>query len=82
VKARIHTVGGLSAHAGQTGLMDWYGAFRDRPPVYLVHGEERARVALAKRLHEAFGVEAARPRVGDVIGLDRAGARGRAARIR
>ena len=70
VKARIHTVGGLSAHAGQTGLCNWYGAFGGRPPVYLVHGEERARRELAKRLGERFGAEVHRPRIGDVIALD------------
>lgn len=73
VKAKIHTVGGLSAHAGQTGLLNWYGGFRDRPPVYLVHGEERARVAFAARLQEAFGVEARRPRLGEALALDGAG---------
>ncbi len=69
VKARIHTVGGLSAHAGRTGLLRWYGAFRNRPPVWLVHGEEPARAALAKKLANRFGAKARRPRVGDVIDL-------------
>ena len=27
VNAKVHTVGGLSAHADQHGLMDWYGGF-------------------------------------------------------
>lgn len=81
VKARIHTVGGLSAHAGQTGLLDWYGAFRGRPPVYLVHGEERARTAFAKRLKERFDVDAHRPRIGDVIGLDGTATKRRAAAV-
>ncbi|HZL95977.1 MAG TPA: MBL fold metallo-hydrolase, partial [Vicinamibacterales bacterium] len=39
VAARIHTVGGLSAHADQAGLLEWYGAFEGAPPVCLVHGE-------------------------------------------
>jgi metallo-beta-lactamase family protein len=69
VKARIHTVGGLSAHAGQSGLLNWYGAFAARPPVWLVHGEQRARVALAKRLQDTSGVDAHIPRIGDAIDL-------------
>jgi len=32
VQAQIHTVGGLSAHADQQGIMDWYANFKDRPP--------------------------------------------------
>jgi len=50
VEAKIHTVGGLSAHADQGGLMEWYGRFRDRPPVVLVHGEPEAGEALYAEL--------------------------------
>lgn len=40
VRARIHTIGGLSAHADQDGLLRWLRAF-PRPPAqtFLVHGE-------------------------------------------
>jgi len=57
VGARIHTVGGLSAHAGQSGLLEWYRNFAQRPPVVLVHGEPEPMRALAQRL------EASRSRV-------------------
>jgi len=66
VNARIHTVGGLSAHADQAGLLDWYGNFTARPPVYLVHGEEKARLALTDQLQKRYGVEAHRPKLGEV----------------
>lgn len=52
VRARIHTVGGLSAHADQQDLVEWYGRFEDRPPLYLVHGEEKPQQALAARLRD------------------------------
>ena len=54
VGATIHTVGGLSAHADQQGLLAWYGAFRNRPPVVLVHGEERGQAPLKAELEERF----------------------------
>ncbi len=57
VRAQIHTVGGLSAHADQQGLLDWYGASGNHPPVVLVHGENPARAALAELLHTRFGTE-------------------------
>ncbi|UCH16188.1 MAG: MBL fold metallo-hydrolase [Burkholderiales bacterium] len=50
VRAKIHTVGGLSAHADQQGLIDWYRQIKRRPPVMLVHGEPDAMEALAQRL--------------------------------
>ncbi len=61
VNAKIHTIGGLSAHAGQSELLDWYGAFDGRPPVALVHGEDAPRAALAAKLEERFGVRARQP---------------------
>jgi metallo-beta-lactamase family protein len=54
VRIQVHTIGGLSAHADQTDLMEWYGAFRNTPPVYLVHGESRAQNALAAKLKARF----------------------------
>jgi metallo-beta-lactamase family protein len=68
VRASIHTLGGFSAHAGQTELLNWYATLApSKPRVVLTHGEDRAREPLAKLLNERFGVEAARPKLGDVI---------------
>ena len=64
VNAARHTVGGLSAHAGQSGLMDWYAGVEGRPPVVLVHGEDDAREALAKALDKKLGAEVSQSRVG------------------
>lgn len=63
VAAQRHTVGGLSAHADQAGLVEWYGHFKKRPPVWLVHGEDPAREVLADKLRHEFGasVSLARP---------------------
>lgn len=57
VNAHIHTVGGLSAHADQPMLLDWYGGFENHPPVLLVHGEDKAREPFADALRERFGCE-------------------------
>lgn len=57
VRAQRHTVGGLSAHTDQAGLLAWYGQFASRPPVYLVHGEDKARTGLAAQLHAKFGAD-------------------------
>jgi len=50
VKAKVHTIGGLSAHADQAGLTRWYAGFENRPPLTLVHGEEDALAALSAHL--------------------------------
>jgi len=61
VKAQLHTIGGLSAHTDQNGLLAWYGAFKGRPRVALVHGEDDARKAFAAALKDTFAVEAKIP---------------------
>ena len=54
VRASIHTLGGFSAHAGQTELVRWAtGMQPSAPRVYLVHGEVEAMEALRQRLHQA-----------------------------
>ncbi|WP_163560078.1 MBL fold metallo-hydrolase [Halomonas sp. NO4] len=64
VKAKVHTIGGFSAHAGQSQLVSWAGAFRNRPRFYLVHGEPGAQQALADA-----DIDAAIPAYGDRIEL-------------
>ncbi|MBX3714032.1 MAG: MBL fold metallo-hydrolase [Lysobacter sp.] len=64
VNGQVHTVGGLSAHTDQRGLMDWYGHFQGHPPLALVHGEDKAREALAGELGEAHGIQVVLARPG------------------
>jgi len=53
VNAQVHTVGGLSAHADQAGLMNWYSNFNNKPPLMLVHGEPESLQALQKAIKES-----------------------------
>lgn len=52
VAAQIHTIGGLSAHADQAGLLDWFGKFSGTPPVALVHGETESITVLQHMLQQ------------------------------
>jgi metallo-beta-lactamase family protein len=69
VKARIETLGGLSAHAGQSELVDWAGQFDASTRVYLVHGEPRAQDALGERLWRDHGIKVAIPTRGQSVVL-------------
>jgi metallo-beta-lactamase family protein len=53
VKATIHTIGGFSAHAGQSQLLDWAKHIGSKPQFYLVHGEPQAQLVLQQKLQEA-----------------------------
>jgi metallo-beta-lactamase family protein len=67
VSAQIHTVGGLSAHADQHGLMEWFGHFQPKTPLVLVHGEDKAREALAGEIGKRDGIEVMLARPGMTV---------------
>ncbi len=68
VKARIHTLGGLSAHADQKQLLDWAGNFKKpRPELYLVHGELDQMLELQNKFHERLGWHANIPSAKDEV---------------
>jgi metallo-beta-lactamase family protein len=69
VNARVHTVGGLSAHADQSGLVDWYRGFDGAPPVCLVHGEPKSQQALAAAIETATGTTPKIPKYRERVDL-------------
>ena len=70
VRARIHTIGGLSAHADQAALLDWCRHF-GRPPqqTFVVHGEASIAQGFAALLHERLGWTAEAPQAGRCVRL-------------
>jgi metallo-beta-lactamase family protein len=70
VKAQVHTLGGFSAHAGQTDLLTWFSAIApSRPRVILTHGENKPREELAKKIQQQFKLKSTLPQMNDVIEL-------------
>ena len=50
VGAKIHTIGGLSAHADQKDLVDWVSAADGNPQIVVVHGEPDSSASLISAL--------------------------------
>jgi metallo-beta-lactamase family protein len=69
VAARVHTIGGFSAHADCHGLLDWYGGFEGRPPIALVHGEPDPMNALAQQVRELGATKVFIPESGQTLDL-------------
>jgi metallo-beta-lactamase family protein len=67
VKAEIATLGGFSAHAGQSGLLDWISHFTGKPRVVLVHGEPRALDTLSAELWRHRQIDTDIPARGQTI---------------
>jgi metallo-beta-lactamase family protein len=68
VRAAIHTMGGLSGHADQSDLMNWFGSLApSRPRVILTHGEDKARTALGRLIEQRTQIKTEYPKLGEVI---------------
>ena len=70
VKATIHTLGGFSAHAGQTDLMHWFDVIApSKPRVVLTHGEDDQRAALARLIQQRYRLSSKLPKLGETIDI-------------
>jgi metallo-beta-lactamase family protein len=67
VRARIETLGGFSAHAGQSDLLHWIGHFQPKPRVMLVHGEPDTLKVLQEKLRNDQQLQADIPHQGEII---------------
>jgi metallo-beta-lactamase family protein len=70
VAAKVHTLGGFSAHAGQTDLLAWFAALApSKPRIILTHGEDDPRNALSQAIAAAHGQTPHLPALGETIEL-------------
>ena len=53
--------------ADQAGLAEWYGVIKDHPPVWLVHGEDKARMVFADKLRQDFGANVSLAHPGESV---------------
>jgi metallo-beta-lactamase family protein len=68
VRASIHPMGGLSGHAGQSDLLNWFDTLApSRPQLFLTHGEDRSRSALRGLIAARHGIDARCPKLNEVI---------------
>ena len=66
VRARIHTIGGFSAHADRDGLLTWFRHTGRPERTFLVHGEEEVMMEFASRLQ---GTRVERPALHETFPL-------------
>jgi metallo-beta-lactamase family protein len=68
VRAKTHLFGGLSGHAGQSDLVNWFGSLApSRPRLVLTHGEDLQRKTLKARIADQFGIPAEMPAYRETI---------------
>ncbi|HIU87730.1 MAG TPA: MBL fold metallo-hydrolase [Candidatus Avilachnospira avistercoris] len=70
VEASIETMGDMSSHADQEGLLSWVGAYKKAPSrVFLVHGDDGAMEELSGLIKERYGFKVECPYSGTVFDL-------------
>lgn len=72
VRARVFTIGGLSAHADQADLLEWVGHFaeKSKPRVFVIHGEPTSSETLAAAIRQRCGLDVYVPRWREVLSLE------------
>ncbi|HBE78417.1 MAG TPA: MBL fold hydrolase [Firmicutes bacterium] len=71
VHAKIHSIGGFSAHADQAGLMDWLAGFTQKPrSIFIVHGENGAQTELAALIKHRLNIDSFIPKWGERFTLN------------
>ncbi|HEX3047863.1 MAG TPA: MBL fold metallo-hydrolase [Bacillota bacterium] len=62
VQAKVHSIGGFSAHADQVGLLDWLEGFTKKPRgLFIVHGENGAQKEFAAVIKQRFNIDSLIP---------------------
>lgn len=70
VKANVHEIKGLSAHADQQDLINWLSILENKPKkVFLVHGENIPADELRIKINEKYGFECVVPLMGQEFDL-------------
>lgn len=69
VRAKLHTVGGLSAHGDRHDLSRWLKTREGAPQVMIVHGDEIVKESFREFLHDEIATEALIPKSGDRLDL-------------
>jgi metallo-beta-lactamase family protein len=71
VRAKVHTLGGFSAHADQRDLRYWLRAFGHTPRrVFMVHGEEAVALEFADNIHQELQIDTHVPTLNEIIELE------------
>jgi metallo-beta-lactamase family protein len=71
LQARVHTINALSAHADGDGIVEYLRpALSGAEAVFVVHGEEDASLAIARRLEENGAASVTVPTPGETARLD------------
>ncbi len=70
VKAHVHDLAGLSAHADQAQLLEWASHFKPPKLTLITHGEVEASLTLQGLLETKLGFTAMVPAKGQIIELD------------
>jgi len=76
VAAKVHTLGGLSAHGDRDDLLRWVGSCECKPAVFVVHGEEKVKQLFCETIKASLSMETQVPSPGNILDLETGTLRG------
>lgn len=69
IRAKVHTIGGFSAHADQGELIEWLSTFTSNPKVFIVHGEESVSLEFERVVRDKLGLRTYVPHLGEELDI-------------
>ena len=69
VGLKVHTLGGFSAHAGQSDLIKWASNFENKPELHLIHGEVEKMKILQSEFKKQLDWDVNIPELSDRVAL-------------
>ncbi len=70
VNATVHSIEGLSGHAGQDELINWMNKLEKMPEkIFITHGETPSRMGLKDKIFEVYGTNSEIPQINECVEL-------------
>ena len=68
--AKLHTLGGFSAHADERDLRYWLRSFGHTPKtIFLTHGDEDIAMEFARNINEELQIDVSVPNMNEIFEL-------------
>ena len=69
INAKVEMLENISAHADSRELLDWINNFKNKPTVFITHGEKKSAAALKQKIQDKYNCECIIPSMEETFPL-------------
>lgn len=69
IRAKVSNIDAFSAHADQTGILNWLSGFRTQPTILITHGDDISRQVLADKINKQLKLKTHQPKLKEILPL-------------